>query len=191
MPQATSEIRVTLPDGSVRRVPSGTTVREIAAAIGPGLAKAAVVGRIDDALVDLATPLHEDLDLVLLTNRDPEALHVLRALDIEQHLDVIVSREDVQKPKPDPEIYLLVASKLDVPPGECLVLEDSVMGVRSGVAAGMSGIAVATPFTECSLQRELPVPDEWIVRESDSLPSVVRRRIEAHNRVAHPDSAGA
>jgi threonyl-tRNA synthetase len=78
MPQDTSEIRVTLPDGSVRRVPSGTTVREIAAAIGPGLAKAAVVGRIDDALVDLATPLHEDLDLVLLTNRDPEALHVLR-----------------------------------------------------------------------------------------------------------------
>ena len=65
------------------------------------------------------------------------------------------------------------------------------MGVRSGVAAGMAVIAVATPFTECSLQRELPVPDEWIVRESDSLPSVVRRRIEAHNRVAHPEAAGA
>ena len=120
-----------------------------------------------------------------------EALHVLRALDVEQHLDVIVSREDVQQPKPDPEIYLLAASKLDVPPGECLVLEDSVMGVRSGVAAGMSVIAVATPFTECSLQRELPVPEEWVVRNSDALPGVVRRRIEAHNRLAHPEKAGA
>ena len=78
MSQATSEIRVTLPDGSVRVVPAGTTVHEVAAAIGPGLAKAALVARVDDALVDLATALHEDLDLALLTQRDPEALHVLR-----------------------------------------------------------------------------------------------------------------
>ena len=119
-----------------------------------------------------------------------EAVHVLRALGVEQHLDVIVSREDVQRPKPDPEIYLLAASKLDVPPGECLVLEDSVMGVRSGVAAGMSVIAVATPFTEGSLQRELPVPEEWVVRNSDALPATVRRRIEQHNREAHPEMAG-
>ena len=119
-----------------------------------------------------------------------EALHVLRALDIEKHLDVIVSREDVQNPKPDPEIYLLAASKLGVPPGECLVIEDSVMGVRSGVAAGMSVIAVATPFTECSLQRELPVPEEWVVRRTDALLDTVRRRIEAHNREAHLEVAG-
>ena len=46
MSQATSQIRVTLPDRSVRVVPSGTTVREIAAEIGPGLAKAAVVARL-------------------------------------------------------------------------------------------------------------------------------------------------
>jgi len=78
MAQTTLEIGVTLPDGSVRKVPAGTTVQEVAAAIGPGLAKAAVVARVDDALVDLATPLHEDVHLALLTNRDPEALHVLR-----------------------------------------------------------------------------------------------------------------
>jgi len=78
MSQATSEIRITLPDGSVREVPPGTTVREVAASIGPGLAKAAVVARLGDRLVDLATPLHEDQDLALLTDRDPEALHVLR-----------------------------------------------------------------------------------------------------------------
>ncbi|TDI48014.1 MAG: threonine--tRNA ligase [Acidobacteria bacterium] len=78
MSQVTSEIRVTLPDGSVRMVPVGTTVREVAAAIGPGLARAAVVARVDGTLVDLATPLRKDVDLALLTDRDPEALHVLR-----------------------------------------------------------------------------------------------------------------
>ena len=117
-----------------------------------------------------------------------EALYVLRTLDLEQYLDVILSREDVRNPKPDPEIYLLAASRLDVPAAECLVLEDSVMGVRAGVDAGMSVIAIATPFTECSLYRELPVPEEWGVRESDRLPDVVRRRIEEHNRTAHSGS---
>jgi beta-phosphoglucomutase-like phosphatase (HAD superfamily) len=61
------------------------------------------------------------------------------------------------------------------------------MGVRAGVAAGMSVVAVATPFTECSLQRDLPVPEEWIVRESKALVDVVRRRIEEHNRTTHPE----
>ncbi|MFB3118645.1 MAG: threonine--tRNA ligase, partial [Myxococcota bacterium] len=46
--------------------------------IGPGLARAAVVARVNGTLVDLATPLREDVDLALLTDRDPEALHVLR-----------------------------------------------------------------------------------------------------------------
>ncbi|MEE8411729.1 MAG: TGS domain-containing protein, partial [Acidobacteriota bacterium] len=78
MSQVTSEIRVTLPDGSVRTVAVGTTVHEVAAAIGPGLARAAVVARVNGTLVGLATPLREDVDLALLTDRDPEALHVLR-----------------------------------------------------------------------------------------------------------------
>ena len=98
MSQATSEIRVTLPDGSVRQVPAGTTVHEVAAAIGPGLAKAAVVARVDDALMDLATPLHADLALALLTNRDPEALHVLR------HSTAHATAQAVQELFPDTKI---------------------------------------------------------------------------------------
>ena len=47
-----------------------------------------------------------------------EALHVLRALDLEGSLDVVLAREDVEKPKPDPEIYSLVAQKLNAPPSE-------------------------------------------------------------------------
>lgn len=78
MSQTAAEIRVTLPDGSVRAVPTGSTALDVAAGIGPGLAKAAVVARVDGSLVDLATRLYRDVELALLTDRDAEALHVLR-----------------------------------------------------------------------------------------------------------------
>jgi threonyl-tRNA synthetase len=98
MSQPNSEIQVTLPDGSVRSVASGTTVQEVAAAIGPGLAKAAVVGRVDGALVDLSTPLLNDVELSILTNRDPEALHVLR------HSTAHATAQAVQELFPDTKI---------------------------------------------------------------------------------------
>ncbi len=88
--------------------------------------------------------------LATMSHRE-EALHVLLALDLERSLDVILAREDVRQPKPDPEIYLLAAQKLGVRPEDCLVLEDSLTGVRAAVAAGTNVIAVATPFTVAGL----------------------------------------
>ena len=114
-----------------------------------------------------------------------EALHVLRSLDLEQLLDVVLTREDVQQPKPDPEIYLLAARKLDVPPVECLVLEDSPNGVRAGVAAGMNVVAVATPFTIAGLHSSPSLEHAWVVHDSDKLLDVVQDRIAEHNRTVH------
>jgi threonyl-tRNA synthetase len=71
-------IRVTLPDGSVREVAAGTTPRQIAESIGPGLARAALAARVDGAVRDLDRPLENDAVLALLTDRDPDALEVLR-----------------------------------------------------------------------------------------------------------------
>jgi threonyl-tRNA synthetase len=100
-----SSIQVQLPDGSVREVPSGTTPLSIAESISPRLAQAAVIARIRplkaaaaaaasaegseasmygtedthaERLVDLATPLTEDVALQLVTEKDPAALKVLR-----------------------------------------------------------------------------------------------------------------
>jgi threonyl-tRNA synthetase len=73
-----SSIEITLPDGSIRTVESGTTPAAIAAAIGPGLAKAAIAAGFNDEMIDLGRPLHQSGALRLFTNRDPEALHVLR-----------------------------------------------------------------------------------------------------------------
>ena len=54
-----AQISVTLPDGSPREVPSGATVADVAAAIGPKLAKAAVAGSVDGQMVDLARPVED------------------------------------------------------------------------------------------------------------------------------------
>jgi threonyl-tRNA synthetase len=71
-------VRLTLPDGSVREVPAGTTSREVAQSIGPGLAKAAVAARVDGQVRDLDRPLETDARFAVLTDRDPDALDVLR-----------------------------------------------------------------------------------------------------------------
>jgi threonyl-tRNA synthetase len=73
-----SEISVTLPDGSVRRVPAGSTPVDVAAAISPRLAKAAIAAIVDGKPVDLTLPLTEDARVEILTDRGPDALHVYR-----------------------------------------------------------------------------------------------------------------
>ena len=98
---------------------------------------------------------------------------------------MVLTREDVTKPKPDPEIYLLAAEKLGVEPGECLVIEDSPNGARAGVAAGMNVIAVATPFTVSGLHSSQVVEHTWVVHEADQLVNVVRDRIAEHNKTGH------
>jgi len=71
-------IRVTLPDGSVKEVPAGTTSRQIAEGIGAGLARAALAARVNGSIWDLDRPLGADTTLSILTERDPDTLEVLR-----------------------------------------------------------------------------------------------------------------
>ncbi len=69
---------ITLPDQSVRRFDGPVTGTALAAAIGPGLARAAVAMKLDGKLVDLATPIEHDAAVVFVTRRDPEALELIR-----------------------------------------------------------------------------------------------------------------
>jgi threonyl-tRNA synthetase len=69
---------VTLPDGSQKQYPQPVTVHDVAAGIGEGLAKAALAGKIDGRLVDTSYLLDHDVNLVIVTERDPEGLEVLR-----------------------------------------------------------------------------------------------------------------
>src|SRR2546428_9852718 len=72
------EIRVTLPDGSEKRLPPGSSGADLAQAIGPGLAKAALAVRLNGNIRDLARPLPDGAKVTILTDKDPQALEVLR-----------------------------------------------------------------------------------------------------------------
>src|SRR5579863_9777590 len=71
-------IQITLPDGSIREVPSGTSAAQVAGQIGPRLAKDALVARADGELVDLSKPLDHNVRLSILTAKDPDAVEVFR-----------------------------------------------------------------------------------------------------------------
>jgi beta-phosphoglucomutase len=61
---------------------------------------------------------------------------------IEPYFEAIVSAEDTQRGKPDPQVFLVAAEKLGLAPDHCLVMEDAVAGVEAATAAGMASIAV-------------------------------------------------
>jgi threonyl-tRNA synthetase len=75
---ATQKITVTLPDGTPLELAEGATGAEAAATIGPGLAKAALAIRVDGELRDLSAPLPDSVEIAILTDRDPEALALIR-----------------------------------------------------------------------------------------------------------------
>jgi threonyl-tRNA synthetase len=78
-PVMTEHFKIKLPDGSVREVAPGTTPADIAAAIGPGLAKAAMAARVNGEVRDINRPLEGDSDLALITARDEaDALELVR-----------------------------------------------------------------------------------------------------------------
>ncbi len=92
-------IRLTLPDGSVREVASGTTAGDVARAIGPGLAKAAIAARINGEVLDLERPIIADATLSIVTNKD-EA----EALELARHDFAHVLAEAVQRLFPGTQI---------------------------------------------------------------------------------------
>ncbi len=69
---------IRLPDGSTKSFPGPVTVAEIAQSIGPGLARAALAGRVDGKLVDLGFKIGNDAQVAIVTDRDPEANDLLR-----------------------------------------------------------------------------------------------------------------
>ena len=91
--------RITLPDGSVREVAPGTTPADVAAAIGPGLAKAALAARIDGQVRDLTRPFEGDTALELVTARDEKD-----ALELARHDFAHVMAEAVQHLFPGTQI---------------------------------------------------------------------------------------
>ena len=95
----TKMFKISLPDGSVREVPEGSTPADVAAAIGPGLAKAALAAKIDGELRDLNRPIEADSALALVTSRDEKD-----ALELVRHDFAHILAEAVQNLYPGTQI---------------------------------------------------------------------------------------
>ncbi|WP_347298380.1 threonine--tRNA ligase [Dolosigranulum savutiense] len=73
-----SEIKITLPDGSVKEFPAGSSTKDVAASIAKSLEKAGLAGKFNGELVDYTRPLHEDGELEIVTEKHEDALGILR-----------------------------------------------------------------------------------------------------------------
>ena len=80
-----------------------------------------------------------------LASSSKNAHAVVNLLNIENEFDAIVDGTMIIHSKPDPEIFLLAASKLGVVPAECVVFEDAEAGVEAALAAGMKCVGVGSP----------------------------------------------
>ncbi len=93
-------LTVTLPDGSSKNYPGPVSVAEVAHSIGPGLAKAALAGRVGDELVDTSHVIEADASVAIVTARDPDGLEVLR------HSCAHLMAQAVQRLFPDAQVTI-------------------------------------------------------------------------------------
>lgn len=100
-------------------------------------------------LRDFLSKLHRAGILCAVGSSGPEinVEFVLDGCDIAHYFDVVINGQMVTHCKPDPEIYLLAADELGLQPSECLVFEDSFMGIKSAHNAQMKVVGVATTHT--------------------------------------------
>ena len=112
-----------------------------------------------------------------------QVLRVLGILELTDTFDFVANRDDVEKGKPDPEMYLMVENELGVSCEECLVIEDSPTGVKAALNAGMRVVAVSTPYTHKSLHQSNLLPKSHIVDNPDDLPDVVAHVIDHVNGI--------
>jgi beta-phosphoglucomutase-like phosphatase (HAD superfamily) len=83
--------------------------------------------------------------------------HLLKAKDLEKYFDAVLSAESVSHSKPDPEIFLKAAALLAAKPERCVVVEDSIFGVKAAKSANMSCVAVLTGvYSRLELEQEKP-----------------------------------
>jgi beta-phosphoglucomutase-like phosphatase (HAD superfamily) len=95
------------------------------------------------------------------------AARALARVGLAGRFRVLVTAADVSHGKPHPEPYLTAARRLGVDAARCLVVEDSVSGLRAGHAAGATCLALATTFPRATLAAESP---RWVAGDFTDLP---------------------
>ncbi|MBS0010016.1 MAG: HAD family phosphatase [Bacteroidales bacterium] len=115
--------------------------------------------------IGLLNSLHKDGYITALAtmSHEQEATRMLDIMKIRDKLSVVVTRDSVATGKPDPEIYLKVSGMLGIMPEECLVIEDSVNGIKAAVSAGMTVFAVTNGITRESVHKAEIIDTKYII----------------------------
>ena len=107
---------------------------------------------------ELLEALHGKTKMALASmNNRSVIIHLLKAKDLEKYFDAVLTAESISHSKPNPEIFLKTASKLNASPEKCVVVEDSIFGVKAAKSANMSCVAVVTGvYSKVELEKEKP-----------------------------------
>src|SRR5215217_854796 len=125
----------------------------------------------------------EDFQTALATqSRREQARRVLDILGLADEFDVVVTRDDVEHGKPDPDVHLLAARELGVRPEECLSIEDSPAGVKAALAAGTEVVAVTTDLTSQKFRETNLLDRCHVVNDPRTPPAMVRHLISVHGK---------
>ena len=111
-----------------------------------------------------------------------EALQVLKVMGIDAEFDLILTRDDVIQGKPDPEIYLEVSRQLELSPNECVVIEDSVNGIKAAQAAQMTVFALTNSITRHSVHQSGLLDSVYLIDELEQAEARIFRYIENSNQ---------
>ena len=125
---------------------------------------------------------HEKYTLVLATmSHLPEAKKVTQAMGIFDKFNLILTRDDVENGKPQPDIYNKAKTVLGLKPEECLVIEDSANGIKAAQNADMPVFAVTNDITRKSVHDCKLLEPEFIVDQLEELETRVFDFIETHS----------
>lgn len=106
-----------------------------------------------------------------------------KELGLGKYVETYACMEDIQRGKPDPEVFLTAAHRLALSPDRCVVVEDAVVGVQAAKAGGFTCIAVATTH-RAEVLREKAVPDLVLSSTSDVTPAVVAGLLQGKVRAS-------
>lgn len=111
-----------------------------------------------EGAVNLLDSLRKKVKIALATMSNRRVIDkILREKGIAKYFDIVITADEVSKPKPNPEIFLKSAAELKCSPGRCVVFEDSIFGVRAAKRAAMKCIAIPSgSYSKEELEQEKP-----------------------------------
>jgi len=115
--------------------------------------------------------------LATMSNRI-QVKNVLQIMGIQDHFNFVITRDEITNSKPHPEIYLQMKNKLKVEADECVVIEDSVTGVKAALSAKMNVFVVTNSITKESVRKSKLLDKKFIIEDPAELKTRVYEFIE-------------